>query len=541
MSVLRYTVGGILIGICSLGFAQPGNQPATQEPRFEIRRFVVEGANLLTKEEIDRAVMQFAGPDRDFADVQKALEALERSYTDKGYSAVQVVLPEQELDRGEVHFRIVEAKIGKIVIEGNKFFDEANIRESLPSVVAGQAPNIHQVADNLRVANESPAKQTTVLLRGGSEEGLVDAVVRIADERPTKYSLTFDNTGTAQTGAYRVGVGFQHANVGNRDHVISGQYVTSPNDPDAPNGVMLKPSSRVYIVGMSYRIPLYSAGDSIDISAGYSNVNSGVIQNLFNVSGSGSIFGVRYNLNLRKWGELEQRLSLGYDWRAYTNRVTAIGGGAALVPDVNVQPVSVTYIGLFRTAESESSFNVGVYKNLPYRKDGGQEAFSASRTDAPAAYFLTRYAINHNRAFQNDWQMRFAFNGQMTRNKLIAGEQFGIGGADSVRGFLEREVTNDNGHRGTFEFYTPDYGGKIPWLSGLRTRTVFFYDWGQVKRMGPIAGETVLQGLSSMGVGLRIARGTNLSIKIDFGHITNAGGSQGRNEGRVHASMAYVF
>ena len=532
----------ILVGFCSRSVAQLANQPAAaQEPRFEIRRFVVEGATLLSAEEIDNAVKQFTGANRDFSDVQRALESLEKSYTEKGFSAVQVVLPEQELNRGEVHFRIVEARIGKVVVEGNKFFDEANIRNSLPSVISGQPPNIHKVAENLRVANENPAKQTTVLLRGGAEEGLVDAVVRIADERPTKYSLTMDNTGTQQTGVYRVGVGFQNANLWNRDHVISGQYVTSPNDPDAPNGVMPKPSSKVYIVGMSYRIPLYSAGDSIDISAGYSNVNSGVIQNLFNVSGSGSIFGARYNLNLRKWGEIEQRLALGYDWRAYTNRVTAIGGGAGLVPDVNVQPVSVTYLGLYRTAESETSFNVGVYKNLPYRKDAGQNAFSASRLDAPAAYFLTRYAINHNRAFQNDWQMRFAFNGQMTRNKLIAGEQFGIGGADSVRGFLEREVTNDNGYRGTMEFYTPDYGGKIPWTSGLRARTVFFYDWGQVKRMGPLVGETFQQGLASMGVGLRIARGTNLSIKIDFGHITNAGGSQGRNEGRVHASMAYVF
>ncbi len=370
---------------------------------------------------------------------------------------------------------------------------------------------------------------------------MVDAVVRVSDERPTKYSLTMDNTGTQQTGLYRIGVGFQNANLWSRDHVISGQYVTSPNDPDAPNGVIPKPSNRVYIVGMSYRIPLYAGGDSIDISAGYSNVNSGVIQNLFNVSGSGSIFGARYNLNLRKWGDLEQRLSFGYDWRAYTNRVTSIGGGAALVPDVNVQPVSVTYLGLYRTAESETSFNVGAYKNLPYRKDAGQNAFSASRLDSPAAYFLTRYAINHNRAFQNDWQMRVAFNGQMTRNKLISGEQFGVGGADSVRGFLEREVTNDNGYRGTIEFYTPDYGGKIPWSSGLRARTVFFYDWGQVKRMGPLVGETFQQGLASMGVGLRLAQGTNLSIKIDFGHITNAGGSQGRNEGRAHASMAYVF
>jgi len=125
------------------------------------------------------------------------------------------------------------------VVEGNKFFDEANIRSSLPSVQPGHSPNIRDIADNLRVANENPAKQTTVLLRGGAEEGQVDAVVRVTDERPSKYSVTFDNTGTAQTGIYRVGVGFQYGNVWNRDHVLSMQYVTSPANPEHPNTTKL--------------------------------------------------------------------------------------------------------------------------------------------------------------------------------------------------------------------------------------------------------------------------------------------------------------
>jgi len=58
-----------------------------------------------------KARSAFTGRDKDFADVQRALEALERAYTDKGFSAVQVILPEQELDKGVVRFKIVEARI----------------------------------------------------------------------------------------------------------------------------------------------------------------------------------------------------------------------------------------------------------------------------------------------------------------------------------------------------------------------------------------------------------------------------------------------
>ena len=520
--------------------SKPEPAQAAPEPKFDIRSFVVEGASLISKEEIEAAVGPFTGRDKDFSDVQRALEGLERSYTEKGYSAVQVILPEQELDKGEVRFKVVEARIARLVIEGSQFFDEENITRSLTSVRSGQPPNIHRIADNLRVANENPAKQTTVLLRGGSEEGQVDAVVRVTDERPTKYSLTMDNTGTQQTGLYRIGFGFQHSNLWNRDHVLSMQYVTSPSDNDHPESTIPHPNRNVFIVGASYKVPLYAYGDSIDMSVGYSNVNSGLIQNLFNVSGSGSIAGLRYNLNLRKWGEVEQRIAFGLDWRGYRNRVSV--GGNPLVPDVTVHPVSVTYFGVYRTGASETSFNAGVSKNLAGGNDGHSKAIEAARAGGEANYQITRYGFNYLQAFANEWQMRVGFNGQLTRDRLIAGEQFGIGGGDSVRGFLEREVVNDNGYRGTAELYTPDYSSSIPFLpGGSRLRTLFFYDWGLVQRYSPLLGEQKQSAIASYGLGFRFSRGTNMSMRFDYGVVADAGGSQGRFENRAHATFSYIF
>jgi hemolysin activation/secretion protein len=271
-------------------------------------------------------------------------------------------------------------------------------------------------------------------------------------------------------------------------------------------------------------------------------VNSGVVQNLFNVSGSGTILGARYNMNLPKWGDVEQRLAFGIDWRAYHNDVTVAGGGVPLVPDVTVSPISITYAGLYRGAASETSFNASVVQNLPGGNDGGTQAFEAARPGAPPGYFLFRYGINHLQAFTNDWQMRLGLNGQVTRDKLVAGEQFGVGGADSVRGFLEREVTNDNGFRGTAEIYTPDFAGRIGWLpAGSRLRSVFFYDWANTIRFQPLPGEANRSAIASWGAGIRYSRSTNTSLRLDYAVVDDAGGSQGRYEGRLHASFAYIF
>lgn len=105
--------------------AQAGKEASaapSDGPRFEIRRFVFEGASLVSAADLDAATRAFSGRERSFADVQRALEAVEKLYSARGYSAVQVVLPEQELEKGEVRFTLIEAKLGRLLVEGNKFY-----------------------------------------------------------------------------------------------------------------------------------------------------------------------------------------------------------------------------------------------------------------------------------------------------------------------------------------------------------------------------------------------------------------------------------
>ncbi len=257
----RVCVGLLL----ALGIALPvaAQVPDVQTPielRFDITRYRVEGNTLLPQAEVEAAIAPFTGKQRDFGDVQRALEALENAYRLRGYAAVQVFLPEQDLDKGDVLLRVIEARIRQLQIQGNKFFDEANVRASLPSLTVGKTPNAREVAKNLRIVNESPAKQTNVTLRAGEKEGEVDAVVDVADENPIKWFITLDNTGNKQSGYHRIGFGFQNSNIGGSDHAVTLQYVTSL---EKPKGVS------VYSVGD--HIPLYARSASLDLVLGYSD------------------------------------------------------------------------------------------------------------------------------------------------------------------------------------------------------------------------------------------------------------------------------
>ena len=526
-------VAALLLAGCALASvplvsrAQQSQAPIPP-PRFEINRFDVQGNTLLSAEAVQATVAPFIGKNKDFADIQRALEALEQSYRDRGYGVVRVLLPEQDITQGVVQFRVVQPRIGRVLIDGNKHFDAENIRRSLPTVKEGETPNSREIARNLQLLGEHPVKQTNVLLRSGAAEGEVDVNIKVDDDKPWRGFLTLDNTGTGETGDYRLGIGYQHSNLFNRDHTLTAQYITSPTDPD-----------KVSIYGVGYRVPFYDLNSSLDLIAGYSDVDSGAVQGLFNVSGAGTIGIARWNYLLPRWGELEQKLSFGLDYRQFDNEV--LFAGQNIVPDITLHPVSLAYSGLRRYAAAELSFFGSASHNVPGGNDGGQLAFTLTRPGADASYNVLRAGFNYVRQFQNEWQTRLGANGQYTDDLLVPGEQYGIGGPDSVRGYLLREIANDRGYSGQAELYTPDVAPQLKASDDVRIRFLAFYDYGSVTRNDPLPGEIAHTVLASTGVGLRLSHAKSFSLRIDVANILKPTPNRDEGSWRVSAALAIIF
>jgi hemolysin activation/secretion protein len=226
---------------------------------FDINRFDIHGNTLLPQQSIDSLVAPFTGKHRDFSDVMGALEALENAYHARGYQLVRIDLPEQELDQGVIRLNVVQIKIGRVKIEGNKYFTDANIRHSLPDLNQWEVPNMTDISKSLKLGNENPSKKTIMTMQTGAEDDTVDATLAVTDESTWTTSANFDNTGNKQTGKTHAGVVLLNANMFGMDDVLSLQYTTTVEKP-----------SQVKVYGAGYHMPLYSLGDSMGGCAGKS-------------------------------------------------------------------------------------------------------------------------------------------------------------------------------------------------------------------------------------------------------------------------------
>ena len=493
---------------------------------FEITRYDVSGNTLLPATMVDQLLAPFVGKDRDFGTVQQALEALEDAYRKKGYSVVHVVLPEQELNHGVVHLRVIETRIGKITVQGNKYFDADNIRRSLPGLREGTTPTLPDISASLKLANENPVKKVTLQLQTSDKDDEVNANLQVADERPWTAGISIDNTGDEHTGRNHLTVQYQNANIGGVDHVLSMQYTTSFSDP-----------SDVHVYGVGYHVPLYSIGDSLDFYGSYSNVNSGTVTaGVFDlaVSGEGSVFGARYNHNLLKVGDFDSKLIVGLDYKAFKNDISYLG--TPLGSDVTVHPVSLTYTGNWAVKNDAINFYVSGVHNISGGDKGSSSDFTAARAGANANYSMLRYGASYTRVLPADWQFRIALNGQASSDALVPGEQFGAGGASSVRGFNEREIADDEGHVANVEIYTPNFCS-----GGTQCRLLGFIDSGYVSHNDGLPGELSSESIGSFGFGWRTSLDRYVVFQTDFAHVTDGTTLSPKGSNRAHFRLVLNY
>ncbi|MBI5431105.1 MAG: ShlB/FhaC/HecB family hemolysin secretion/activation protein [Nitrosomonadales bacterium] len=500
------------------------------ELRFDIVRYLLEGATLLSQTEVDAAVSPYVGKRKDFSDVQRALEAIEEAYAKRGFSAVHVLLPEQELEKGTVRFRVVESRFGKVEVKDNRYVSVANVLNALPSLRSGGVPRSAQLARELKLANENPARQLNAILKAGEKDEEIDTKVIVTDSKPSSWNASFDNTGSAETGYTRLGISYRHANLFDADHVATLQYVTSPQHPD-----------RVKVVGASYKVPLYESGNSMEFFGGYSNVNA-LVSSFSNFRGGGLLLSVRYNFLLERMGKFDPRFSVALDRRDF-KRIEMINGNTSstVYNEIVVMPVSLTYAVQGRLDKSDVNFNLSYSANIPGSYKGTEADFAAY--DNPfnpkpqARYRVLRYGASYARAIGDGGaQFRVALNGQSSSDVLIQGEQMRLGGADAVRGFSEGSEGGATGMRLNVEGYTPDFGSG-DW--GLRA--LVFYDRGQARPAN--SATTVAAGA---GLGLRASFTERYAMRLDWAQIKqienpSAGQTQRVGDIRWHASLNASF
>jgi hemolysin activation/secretion protein len=501
--------------------AQTAAPAAVPEVRFTVSRFTVDGENPLTEERTSALLAQYTGEYAGLDGLLAAADELERALVEQGYSFHRVSLPPQALEGGTVVLKVVRFHLGKVSVVGNEHFETASVISSLPPLIPGEAPDTAAIRQAVAVANRHPAKNLIVTMSQGEQADTVDAEVKVSERRPWTVFGLFNNAGSPQNGRSRMSVGGQHSNLFGMDHVLTATVSSSPQDV---RGV------RQY--GLSYEVPLYALSGWAALSWVRSDVDSGTVEQFTDVSGSGEFWTLKFRQDLAPRGAWRQAWTVSVEDRLFDDRSSF--GGFRFGGKVRSRPLQVRWDTRYLRKSGDLRAHIEYAHNL---RSGAHNDSAAYGTRASPAWNAVRFGANVDQTLGGNWLARARLAGQFAGESLIAGEQFGLGGANSVRGFEERTVAGDNGVSASAELWTPP----IAALAGLRL--LGFVDAGYKDLETPSFGEEASDTLLSVGLGARLQWRENLNVSADWGHVIEQaqGISSDAGNSRWHLNVLYRY
>jgi hemolysin activation/secretion protein len=374
---------------------------------------------------------------------------------------------------------------------------------------------------SLALANNHPDKSMQMVFKEGIVPDTIDIALNVADKSPHSTFMQLSNTGTQETGESRIGIGYQYSNLFNKDHISSINYSTSLEKPDQVSQWVL-----------SYSVPFYDLADQLSVYYSDSAIETSTpfedTGNNFDINGAGTVFGVRYLYTLSKIKGYKQSFTFGYDDKTFDNQILL---GSIIVSGTNKvdsKPLSMQY-ELVKTASS-NPYSVSI--SYVVNTTGDAAAYELEARMPDTSWSLFRYAGLY------DWSLttalvRFKLEGQEATQALISGEQFGVGGANSVRGYGERAILGDKGYSVSIEYWNERAPQPWTWL--------VFYDKASVGYVEDIGTGILRQAPESVGAGVRWNMNKHLRTSADLAFVLKDAGEVESGDTKLHFNLVYLF
>jgi hemolysin activation/secretion protein len=532
----------------------PDEAAASEPTTFYVGEFRVRGNTLLTPVQIELTLYPFLGEEKSIQDVEAARKALEQRYRDAGFPTAFVDIPEQDVVDGVVFFDVTEGKVQRLTVTGSRYFSLRRIRSKVPALAEGGVPYLPQVESEIGRLNQVTSdRAVTPLLRPGSQPGMLEVELRVNDEPPLHGDITFNNRYSNNTTQQRLSASIRYDNLWQKEHSLSLQYQTSPQDTD-----------EVKVLAGTYLWRFENTDNLLALYAVHSKSQTAALESL-TVLGDGDVVGVRSILPMDPLQNYFHSFSVGLDFKDFNEGLDALGADNPQTTPVDYLSFAGQYNATRRAANSPSLTRFGVGMNfnisgisdddIPCERladldnDGIAESivteslheFTCKRANAKTNYYYLTGNIERRQDLGwHGTSLRITLDGQLADSALISNEQFAAGGVTSVRGYPESHALGDMGVAGSIEFVTPSFHKYLD--DHLQNLTFhLFADGAKVKLLDPLPSDDPQAELYSAGFGFRLTAWKHLEVSGDLAEPLHTNGTVEEKDTRGHFEFKYVF
>ena len=467
------------------------------EARFFVKKIVLTGCESFPPETFSGITGKYENSEQTLSGLNELCREIEREYIKRGIIAAVMIPPQESADQA-ITLKVVEAKMGDLIIKKIRYFKE-NLLKRFWKIPEGKILDHREISRSVQMMNRNPDREVKAALRAGRKPGTTDVILDSKARFPLHGFFTLDNEGIISTGKYRYGTGLRHNNMlGLDDTLIGGTNFG-------------KDFTGQYAY---HSLPVGDAGTSLLYGYYYGKAvpKKDFVQYGIKSEEKGENFSLHQDMYYD--GEYLGEVYGGFDAidkLVRTNDGTLIKdrlrilnfGGSALFQMSD----SILYVP-FEFSQGLTAFGASPNDDNPLASRGAHTKFSKLST---GLFTRTQLPL--------ELQQNVKIRTQIASTKLMPQEQISLGGIDSVRGYPASDYLADGALLASLELVSPmavlPKDLKLPFdKTDLRDRIkpVMFVDYGYGKRRGESS-----RNMIGAGGGIRINLYDQVSIRLEWG------------------------
>ncbi|WP_162160858.1 ShlB/FhaC/HecB family hemolysin secretion/activation protein [Leptolyngbya sp. PCC 6406] len=488
--------------------------------------FKIVGSTVFSQEELAAATAEFINRPITFNELFQARAAITQLYVEQGYVTSGAYIPPQTLNEGIVEIQVVEGQLEEIIITGNQRLNPSYVSSRL--ALAGAPPlNVSRLLEGLQLLQLDPLIATiSAELAAGVSPGTSILEVEITEADAVSASIQLDNGRSPSVGSFRRTVDFDHGNLTG----LGDRFNVSIANTESSNSV-----------DFFYRIPVSPRNATLSFGTGFSS--SKVIEEPFDIldiESDSHYYELSYRHPVYQTPSQEFALSLTTSIRESESFFLRNFGSAIPFPSPGADENGKTRLSVLRFVQEWTSRSPEQVLALRSQFSLGIGAFGATINDIglDSRFLSWRGQGQWIRLLAPDTLLVIRGDVQLTGDELLAQEQFGLGGQQTVRGYRQNQLVTDNGLLASIELRIPIL--RIEDVDGILHIAPFIdfgRGWNNGSRPNPNSNL-----LASTGLGLQWQMQNNFSARIDWGIPLNNGNTSSGSlqESGVYFSIRYT-
>lgn len=473
----------------------------TENLKFILNRVTVDNMTAYSPWEIEKIYRSHLGQEISVATLFEIMAAIQQKYLDDGYALTKVLLPNQSIQEGKVHFAVIEGYVDEIsvdpTIRSSSVIDDAMVR-----IHSMKPLNVKKLERIMLVVNDLPDLNVSAVLTRPTEsdisqDGGVRVLLQKNESHETRGTLSIDDYGSVFAGPWEVRGNARMFHIG---------PAYSELEVGSAVGIPIEEQKSGYA---SYSMPVFGAsGAKAVFDVTRSSTEPGSSLSTLDIKGTSYSVkgGISYPVIRQRDRSL--RVNAAFEWK---NSRTKILGEELFDDRLRILSAGIRYDFTDRWA-GYNSVSAHYYRGLDIlgvRESGSPDL---SRGDGQSDFRKIEMSVGRVQVLPGNFELFALINGQYSYDPLLSSEEFGFGGGYVGRGYDPSEITGDHGVSASFELrYNTD--ARV-FQTTLAIQPYAFCDVGKVWNIDP--GDKNKVSAVSAGAGVRFDLGQEWSTDLNF-------------------------